>query len=121
MSDEPDRRMDDAAATADTHLRGCLPPGVPVSYRQIVRAKRIGSGRRQIIRAELVMFDGEPATVEVFKAGEVLGVAMWGHYWTAMPGGPCSFEEGRWQRFPEQLDMLAPSPQTTEEARDAAG
>lgn len=93
-------------AEVDAHLNGCLPPGVPRSYRRIVKAKRVGSGRHQVLRAELIMFDGEPATVEVFKAGEAFGITMWGHHWTSMPGGACAFEDGRWQRFPEQGELL---------------
>ncbi len=48
------------------------------------------------------MFDGQPATVEVFR----VGTQLWGHRWTDMPGGACSWEDGRWIRCDEDGNLL---------------
>lgn len=75
------------------HLASCLPPGVPPIYRSIRNARFFERDRRQIATAELEMFDGQPATVEVFIWR--LGVA---HRWTNLVGGDACYEAGRWQR-----------------------
>lgn len=82
-------------------LLSCLAPGVPPSFQEIVSARYLGTGRKRRARAVLRMFDGLTATVEVFIGGVALGVPMLGHQWIEMAGGPCAFEGGRWQRFPE--------------------
>ncbi|WP_342152391.1 hypothetical protein [Methylorubrum sp. SB2] len=99
-----------ASEAVRTVLLACLPPGVPPSFQEIVSARYVGSGRQRRARAELRMFDGLPAIVEVFIGGVALGVPMPGHQWMEMEGGPCAFEGGRWQRFPEDLDLFTPTP-----------
>lgn len=102
------------AEIVDKHLRGCLPPGVPPSYSKVIWAEQKMKGRRPVWEALLLMFDGKPGRVEVFKGGR--GVEIWGHRWTDLPGGSCSYEGGRWIRidpetlepFPTQLDLLMP-------------
>jgi hypothetical protein len=49
--------------------------------------------------AELIMFDGQPATLQVFPNGEVRGRIHWGGYFTYNPGGDIDFKDGRWQRL----------------------
>ncbi|MER2268214.1 hypothetical protein [Methylobacterium oxalidis] len=52
------------------------------------------------------MFDDQFATVEVFRAGKALGIPIWGHRWTEMPGGACAFEGGRWVRCDDEGNVL---------------
>lgn len=85
------------------HLASCLPPGTPPCYRSIVHAHYMGSGKKRLAVAELEMFDGQPATLEVFQWG--LGR---GHRWTFMSGGNAFFEDGRWQRDTESSQPEQP-------------
>lgn len=82
----------------DHHMRGVLPPGVPPSYRNIISAGFVGSGKKRTIVAELEMFDGERAVVEVFSWGKHDGRPCSGHRWLAWSGAPCFFEDGAWKR-----------------------
>ena len=91
-----------AEAIIRAHLMGCLPPGVPASFQAITAARFEGSGRRRKAIGQVQMFDGQPATVEVFQASDVI----WGHRWTEMPGGACSWEGGRWRRCDESGNLL---------------
>jgi len=43
------------------------------------------------------MFDGQPATIEVFG----LSFGGFGHRWISHPGGDAFYEDGRWQRVRE--------------------
>jgi hypothetical protein len=74
-----------------------LPPDVPPSHRRIVSAISSGSGRREVITAELEMIDGQPATVELRPWS--LG---WSHRFTNMPGGALSYEDGVWIRVADE-------------------
>jgi hypothetical protein len=74
-------------------LADVLPPGVPPSYRTIVRASRTGRGKAAEITAELVMVDGLPAVVMLRP-----WAYGWSHRFVSMPGGPLSFEDGAWRR-----------------------
>lgn len=74
-------------------LLACLPPGCPPSFRAIVSASFRGTGKRRTITAELIMFDGQTATVALtpWEFG-------WSHRYSELPGGDISFEDSRWQR-----------------------
>lgn len=85
-----------AAQIVREHLLSVLPRGVPPCFSSIRSGVATGRGRKTIYRAELVMFDGRSATVEVFGSGPGLK----GHRWTAMDGGAAFFENGKWQREP---------------------
>lgn len=80
-------------AYIDRALRDCLPPGIPPSYTAIECARWDGRGRARKAVGQLRMFDGQPATVEVFEAGVCTG-----HRYTEMPGGNAYYEGGRWLR-----------------------
>lgn len=106
-----------AEALIRIHLSGCLPPGAPLSFRRIVTAEFVGTGRKRKAVGCLEMFDGQPATVEVFRAGKIQG-----HRWTDMPGGACSLEAGGWVRcdehgniLPAQADLFAPPPSSPDQ------
>lgn len=98
-------------------LLAVLPPGVPPSFSEVASAHFAGSGRTRRAVARLVMFDGQPATAEVFVGGRFGDCTCWGHRWTDMPGGACSWEGDRWVRcdedgnvLPAQMEMpLSPS------------
>lgn len=79
-----------------------LPPGVPPSFREISSASFIGSGRSRRARAALVMFDGQPATVECWQAGMCRA-----HTFTYMPGGAVSWEDCAWVRCDDAGNILA--------------
>lgn len=75
-------------------MRNCLPDGVPLSFELTsARWLRKGNGRRA--EASVVMFDGQPATLEVWAWSSEGGHA---HMWKDMPGGDATFEGGRWVR-----------------------
>lgn len=95
-----------AAEAVRLVLMAALPPGSPPSFREIAAARFTGSGRGRVAVADLVMFDGLPATAEVFAGGKMLGHTVWGHRWTKMAGGPCVLEDGRWQRVVPDLPLI---------------
>lgn len=108
------RRIRPTAAThVEQALRACLPPGVPPSWHSIDGARYVSAQPRHEATAELTMFDGLPAKVRVWLYGR--GSDAFAHEWTYLPGGHCSYEDGRWQRinpetlepFPDQPDMFA--------------
>lgn len=83
-----------AAEVVAEHLAACLVPGMPPSHRAIRRAYLQGKGRNWRAIAELEMFDGKTATVEVFERPS----GGYGHRWIEMPGGDVYFEAGQWRR-----------------------
>jgi len=90
-----------ALIVVERHLASCLPHDVPPVHRAVQSAKQVRRGSdTAIYRADLVMFDGLPATVEVSVAGDE-SVRSESHRWTVMEGGAASFEDGRWQRIRE--------------------
>ncbi|MGX5776955.1 hypothetical protein [Methylorubrum zatmanii] len=84
------------------HLIGCLPPGVPPSFRRIVSACFDGVGHKRKAVGHMEMFDGRPATVEVFQWAP----NAWGHRWSDMPGGACSWEGSCWVRCDDEGNIL---------------
>jgi len=106
------------ATYIDHALRDCLPPGVPTSYIAIESAYWDGRGRSRKAVGHLRMFDGQPATVEVFQAGVCIG-----HRYTDMPGGNAYYEGGAWLRdaTPSQAGISAdlPAEMNPNEARQA--
>jgi hypothetical protein len=90
VSVEPNRARD----WVNSCLRSVLPDGVPPSFQSIDSAHFEGSGRQRKAIANLTMFDGETATVQVWEWGG----GSYAHRYTAMPGGDCSFDHGRWVR-----------------------
>jgi len=86
----------------DEHLRGCLPEGVPPSYRDIVDARSKGSGKAKTICANLVMFDGEPAQIVLTEhkpkrdAAGPFAVPIWSHRWVMDQA--VFWEDGAWHR-----------------------
>lgn len=90
----------------DEHLRGCLPPGVPPSYREILGAQAAGRGKPKQIEAHLIMFDDLPAAVLLtkWKMG-------WSHRW--FMSSAVYWGNGRWHREPlphPDLFHSTPSP-----------
>jgi hypothetical protein len=85
--------MNGAISIAWATIRGSMPDGAPLCVKEIRCAKFTGSGSKNEILAECVMFDGLPATMHLrrWKFGWVLG-------WQNMLGGDCSFERGVWAR-----------------------
>lgn len=89
-----------AKAFVERALLDVLPPDVPPSWSSIDSARYVGTGRRREAHAELTMFDGRPAKVRVWFWDK--GSTSCAHEWTDPGHGePCGFEDGRWQRFPE--------------------
>lgn len=85
-----------ARAVAESYLASILPHGTPPRHRSIIRSRHVGAGRRRMIVADLEMFDGLSATIEIFSWNDRLG-----HRWTNLPGGDVYFKNGRWQRESE--------------------
>lgn len=84
-----------AGHSVASYMASCLPHGVPPCHRLIANARFVGFGRRRVAVADVEMFDGQPATIEVFRWGPM---NAFGHRWTAMQGGAAFYEDGRWQR-----------------------
>jgi hypothetical protein len=57
--------------------------------------------------AELVMFDGHPATVRL-EQWSLAGILSWSSQWITLPGGACSFEDGEWVRLDANLMPVLP-------------
>jgi hypothetical protein len=100
-------RNETAADIVARHLLDVLPKGVPPSHREIVSARLVGSGRSRTAVAELIMFDGAHATVEVFSWGHQgpvrhghvpSSVKQYGHRWLVWNGPAACFENGQWKR-----------------------
>jgi hypothetical protein len=102
-------RLSDFGSAADAvrHvLLAVLPPGVPPSFREITAARFVGTGRARKAVADLVMYDGRPATAEVDVGGRLGDSTVWRHRWTDMPGGACSWEGDRWVRCDAKGNVL---------------
>lgn len=85
-----------AAILVAEHLASCLPPGVPPSYQSITNAKLAGYGKGRRAIANLVMFDGKAARIEVTERDDFRK-----HRWLLLEGGDVAFENGCWQRVSE--------------------
>lgn len=92
-----------AANVVSEHLLGVLPTGVPPGFTSIDSAEFRGAGRKRTAVAVLTMIDGLKSTVEVFGWGA--GCA--GHRWLAWEGDDLSFEDGRWQRVRDDVEIAA--------------
>jgi hypothetical protein len=109
MPSRPEARLSEFRSAADAVrlvLLAVLPPGVPPSFREITSAHFAGSGRERRAVGRLLMWDGQPATAEVFMGGTMGSYPVWGHRWTEMPGGACSWEGDRWVRCDEDGNVL---------------
>ena len=109
MPSRPEARLSDFRSATDAVrlvLLAALPPSVPPSFREIISAHFAGAGRERRAVSRLVMFDGGPATVEVFMGGKMGIHPVWGHRWTEMPGGACSWEGDRWVRCDDDGNLL---------------
>ena len=85
----------DAEAVVRAVLMDALPKGTPPSFRRVLSTRRLMSPNKVI--AELEMFDGLRAEVEVWQWSTI----GWAHKWNSMPGGDISFENGCWVRIEE--------------------
>lgn len=93
--------MSDAAKTlVDNHLASCLPVGCPPCHRLVIKARFVGVGKKSVAIADVEMFDGQAAKIEVFR----WGLGGLGHRWTEMAGGCAFYEDGRWQRETEGVE-----------------
>jgi hypothetical protein len=88
--------MNAAASLITEHLASCLPPDVPPSYQSISNARLAGYGKGRRAIADLIMFDGKAAQIEVTERD-----GMRRHRWISLEGGAVFFENGRWQRESE--------------------
>lgn len=83
-----------ASETVIAGMTAVLPPGMPLSFTSINRARFQGHGRNRKAIADVTMFDGLPARLAVWQWS-----LSWAHEWVALEGGDASFEEGRWIRI----------------------
>jgi hypothetical protein len=83
-----------AADLIAEHLAACQPPAETPIYRAIKHALYVGFGPKRVAMAELEMFDGQAATIEVYA----WGVDCLAHRWTRLDGGFIACEGGRWVR-----------------------
>lgn len=88
------RFVRDAAERIDAHLASCLPPGTPAIHQSVESAWWVKKGRGRTAIGKLILFDGQPATIEVFQ----WAAQAFGHRWLDMVGGAAFYEDGRWQR-----------------------
>ncbi len=93
-------------------MRDCLPDDVPLSF-SLKSARWSGTGTRRRAVALVEMFDGLPASLEVWSWLSGDGCA---HRWTEMPGGDATYEDGQWVRVSE-LEHASVSLPHPEEAR----
>jgi hypothetical protein len=95
-------------------LTACLPPGVSLSFRRIVRARFEGSGRRKRSVADVEMFDGRHATVEVWQYAP----GAWAHRWPTMDGGAAYWDGSAWRRDEAPPTPAAGSPAHPKEEKE---
>jgi hypothetical protein len=83
---------------ADT-LTAIVPLGSPACFREVLSAWSAGSGRRKVVTADLIMFDGERSTVELrpFKIADADG---WSVQWKRLDAGAFYLLDGEWKRAP---------------------
>jgi hypothetical protein len=87
-------------------MTAALPPGVPLSFTKIFRARFEGPGDKRRAVADVEMFDGRPARLAVWQWGSD-AFTSWAHEWLSLDGGHASWENGRWTRVdPETLELI---------------
>jgi hypothetical protein len=105
LKPSPLRRVKPAVFISD-HFRKTLPPEAPlpftIKFYGDARYKKC-SGNCTIAVADVVMFDSLRAQIELM----VLFGAI-SYRWLALPGGDCSFEDGKWVRVPPALAYEVP-------------
>ncbi|SMC58379.1 hypothetical protein SAMN06297251_10474 [Fulvimarina manganoxydans] len=86
--------MNSPTQIVDRHLASCLQDGRPAAHRMVisVTVERVAAGRRFL--ADLIMFDGKPASIEVYCSP----AGLWSHRFIDLPGGDCHISGGRWRR-----------------------
>lgn len=72
--------------------RAVLPEGSPLPFTEVKSAAFAPPQKSQVV-AEVVMFDGLPATMRLTKWRY-----GWSIGWDEMPGGDCSLEGEEWVR-----------------------
>lgn len=82
-----------AAEFVTEAMHSCLPPDVPPPFTIDWANFMVASGPKAWASAQVTMFDGQPAQLEVHRWN-----GSHKHRWVTMPGGDCSFEGGRWVR-----------------------
>lgn len=93
-----------AAEFVTAAMQDCLPPGVPLSFTIDWANFMVATGPKAWAAAQVTMFDGLPAQLEVHRWGD-----SHKHRWVAMMGGDASFEDGRWIRIDrETMEPITP-------------
>ncbi len=84
-----------ATEIVDQVLKDALPPSIPPSFKRIKSARYLRIGKHPIINAELEMFDGLSASVQLTKWNH-----GYSHQWTQLNGGSAKWnnELGKWER-----------------------
>lgn len=81
-------------------MRACTPPNAPLSFTKITRAAFRG---KNCIVANVVMFDGLPATLRLNR-----WAYGWSHGWDDMPGGDCFLDDDDvWMRASPAPDLFS--------------
>lgn len=74
-------------------LKEALPDSLPPSFDRVITATYLRKGKRPIINADLEMFDGQKASVQLVKWDH-----SWSHQWTSLEGGPIAWDGVKWIR-----------------------
>jgi hypothetical protein len=82
-----------AAGFVQGHMQSCLPSLVPLAFTIKSADWRRNGKLDRIAVAEVEMFDGQPALLEVRSLN-----LMESHLWISLPGGDVAFENGKWRR-----------------------
>lgn len=83
--------MADASEIVLQTMRACTPPDAPLSFSEVIRAS---FRTKNCIVANVVMFDGLPATLRLDR-----WAYGWSHGWNEMYGGACFLDDdGVWKR-----------------------
>lgn len=90
-----------ACAFVELVLLASLPPNVPPSFTEVTTGHFIGLGRKRFAVANVIMFDGLPASVKCWRYDNDEGLHGWAHQWLELTGGNISWNGTKWERVQE--------------------
>lgn len=89
----------EAKEIVESALKASLPKGTPMPYKNFTSAKFIKAKRKTVV-AEIELFDGLTAVIEVTTWANIEGA--WSYGWINNPGGAFGFSNGKWRRISEE-------------------
>lgn len=76
-------------------MTSCIPKGCPLPFTEVVAAHFT---KKQVVVADVRMFDGLMGTIEVSRVPFGLACQTWSFEWKVLPGGPANWNGTCWER-----------------------